>query len=81
MPQELLLQVSPEIAADASLLQQYLSKQIKVGNNEIQHVVIVKRCLDFIIPDFWELCSYIISHIRGLKELAPVKNISRSVAL
>jgi uncharacterized FAD-dependent dehydrogenase len=46
MPQELLLQVSPEIAADASLLQQYLSKQIKVGNNEIQHVVIVKRSID-----------------------------------
>jgi uncharacterized FAD-dependent dehydrogenase len=46
MPQEFLLQVSPEIAADASLLQQYLSKQIKVGNNEIQHVVIVKRSID-----------------------------------
>ena len=46
MPKELLLQVSPEIAADAVLLQQYLSKQIKIGINEIQHVVIVKRSID-----------------------------------
>ena len=46
MPQELLLQVSPEIAADALLLQQYLSKQIKVGVSEIQHVSIVKRSID-----------------------------------
>ena len=46
MPKELLLQVSPEIAADAVLLQQHLSKQIKVGINEIQHVVIVKRSID-----------------------------------
>ncbi|MCX8483431.1 MAG: NAD(P)/FAD-dependent oxidoreductase [Crocinitomicaceae bacterium] len=46
MPQELLLQVSPEIAANAMLLQQYLSKQIKVGINEIQHVSILKRSID-----------------------------------
>ena len=46
MPKELLLQVSPEIAADAVLLRQHLSKQIKVGINEIQHVVIVKRSID-----------------------------------
>ncbi len=46
MPQELLLQVSPEIAADAALLQQHLSKQIKVGINEIQHISIVKRSID-----------------------------------
>ena len=46
MPKELLLQVTPEIAADAVLLQQHLSKQIKVGINEIQHVVIVKRSID-----------------------------------
>ena len=46
MPKELLFQVSPEIAADAVLLQQHLSKQIKVGINEIQHVVIVKRSID-----------------------------------
>jgi uncharacterized FAD-dependent dehydrogenase len=46
MPQELLLQVSPEIAADGALLQQYLSKQIKVGVNDIQHVSILKRSID-----------------------------------
>ena len=46
MPKELLLQVSPEIAADAQLLQQYLSKQIKVGVSEIQHVSILKRSID-----------------------------------
>ena len=46
MPQELLLQVSPEIAADAALLQQYLSKQIKVGVSDIQHVAILKRSID-----------------------------------
>ena len=46
MPKELLLQVSPEIAANAVLLRQHLSKQIKVGINEIQHVVIVKRSID-----------------------------------
>ena len=46
MPQELLLQVSPEIAADAALLQQYLSNQIKVGVSDIQHVAILKRSID-----------------------------------
>ena len=46
MPKELLLQVSPEIAADAELLHQYLSKQIKVGVSEIQYVSIVKRSID-----------------------------------
>jgi uncharacterized FAD-dependent dehydrogenase len=46
MPQEFLLQVSPEIAADGALLQQYLSKQIMVGVNDIQHVTILKRSID-----------------------------------
>jgi uncharacterized FAD-dependent dehydrogenase len=46
MPQELLLQVSPEIAANATLLQQYLSKQIKVGVFDIQQVVVLKRSID-----------------------------------
>ena len=46
MPKELVLQVSPEIAADALLLQQYLSKQIKVGVHEIRHVSILKRSID-----------------------------------
>ncbi len=46
MPQELLLQVSPEIAANELLLQQYLSKQIKVGVSDIQQVVVLKRSID-----------------------------------
>ena len=46
MPQELLLQVTPEIAANELLLKEYLSKQIKVAVNEIQHVSILKRSID-----------------------------------
>ncbi|WP_026714596.1 NAD(P)/FAD-dependent oxidoreductase [Flavobacterium daejeonense] len=46
MPKELLLQVSPEIAANESLLRDYLSKQIKVAVSEIQYVVILKRSID-----------------------------------
>ncbi len=46
MPQELLLQVSPEIAANELLLKEYLSKQIKVSSNEIQHISILKRSID-----------------------------------
>jgi uncharacterized FAD-dependent dehydrogenase len=46
MPKELLLQVSPEIAANELLLQQYLSKQIKVGVSDIQQVVVLKRSID-----------------------------------
>ncbi|WP_348799515.1 NAD(P)/FAD-dependent oxidoreductase [Flavobacterium adhaerens] len=46
MPQELLLQVTPEIAANDSLLKDHLSKQIKVSINEIQHVIILKRSID-----------------------------------
>ena len=46
MPKELLLQVSPEIAANKHLLQDYLSKQIKVSPKEIQHISILKRSID-----------------------------------
>ncbi|MDI6049150.1 FAD-binding protein [Flavobacterium sp. XS2P24] len=46
MPQELLLQVSPEIAANDLLLKNHLSKQIKISVNEIQHVSILKRSID-----------------------------------
>ena len=46
MPKELLLQVSPEIAANTAFLQEHLSKQIKVGVNDIQHIAIVKRSID-----------------------------------
>lgn len=46
MPRELLLQVTPEIAATESLLKDYLSKQIKVSPQEIQHITILKRSID-----------------------------------
>jgi uncharacterized FAD-dependent dehydrogenase len=46
MPRELLLQVTPEIAANELLLKDYLSKQIKVSPKEIQHVSILKRSID-----------------------------------
>jgi uncharacterized FAD-dependent dehydrogenase len=46
MPQELLLQVTPEIAANEVLLKEHLSKQLKVSVNEIQHVSILKRSID-----------------------------------
>ena len=46
MPRELLLQVSPEIASNENLLKDYLSKQIKVSPNEIQHISILKRSID-----------------------------------
>ncbi len=46
MPKELLLQVSPEIASNESLLKDYLAKQIKVASNEIQHITIQKRSVD-----------------------------------
>ena len=46
MPKELLLQVTPEIAANENLLKDYLSKQIKVSVKDIQHVSILKRSID-----------------------------------
>ena len=46
MPRELLLQVTPEIAANELLLKDYLSKQIKVSPKEIQHITILKRSID-----------------------------------
>lgn len=46
MPQELLLQVTPDIAANEALLKEYLSKQLKVSVPEIQHVSILKRSID-----------------------------------
>ena len=46
MPQELLLQVTPEIAANELQLKNHVSKQIKVSVNEIQQVAILKRSID-----------------------------------
>jgi len=46
MPQELLFQVSPEIATNALLLKQHISKLIRVDLKEIQHISILKRSID-----------------------------------
>jgi uncharacterized FAD-dependent dehydrogenase len=46
MPKELLLQVTPEIAANENLLKEHLSKQIKVSVKDIQHISILKRSID-----------------------------------
>lgn len=46
MPQELLLQTSPEIATNELLLKQYISKLIRVDAKEIQHISILKRSID-----------------------------------
>ena len=46
MPQELLLQVAPEIAANETLLNDYLSRQLKISVKEIQRATIVKRSID-----------------------------------
>lgn len=46
MPQEHLLQVSPEIAANETLLKEYLGKLLKIAPKEIQHVSILKRSID-----------------------------------
>ena len=46
MPQELLFQVSPEIATNDLLLKQHISKLIRVDAKEIQHISIQKRSID-----------------------------------
>ncbi|WP_298222880.1 FAD-dependent protein [Flavobacterium sp.] len=46
MPQELLLQVPPEVAVDALLLKEHVSKLIRSNPKEIQHISIVKRSID-----------------------------------
>jgi uncharacterized protein len=46
MPKELLLQVTPEIASNDSLLKQHFYKQIRVWVNDIKHVTILKRSID-----------------------------------
>lgn len=46
MPRELLLQVTPQIAANELFLKDYLSRQIKVSPQEIQHISILKRSID-----------------------------------
>ena len=46
MPQELLLQVPPEIAVNDQLLREHVAKMIRVSSNEIKHITILKRSVD-----------------------------------
>lgn len=46
MPKEILLQVTPEIAANDNLLKQYLAKISKISIGDIQYVSILKRSID-----------------------------------
>jgi uncharacterized protein len=46
MPHQLLLQVSPEIAANENLLKDYVAKQIKISTKEVNHISILKRSID-----------------------------------
>lgn len=46
MPKELLIQVSPEIAANQLLLLDHVSKMIRTSVAEIQHLSILKRSID-----------------------------------
>ena len=46
MPQELLLQVTPEIAVNEKLLKEYVAKSIRISVAEIKHISILKRSID-----------------------------------
>lgn len=46
MPQELQLQLSPEIASNELLLKACLSKQLKISSTEIEHISVLKRSID-----------------------------------
>ncbi|MBU2062708.1 MAG: FAD-dependent oxidoreductase [Bacteroidetes bacterium] len=46
MPQEILIQVTPETAANESLLKDHVGKLLKVANSEIKHITILKRSID-----------------------------------
>jgi uncharacterized FAD-dependent dehydrogenase len=46
MPQELLLQVSPEVAVNEQLLRFHIAQLIKVAAVDIQHIAILKRSVD-----------------------------------
>ncbi len=46
MPKELLIQVSPEVAANDFLLKDHVAKMIQVSMSEVQHISILKRSID-----------------------------------
>jgi uncharacterized FAD-dependent dehydrogenase len=46
MPREILLQTSPETAANEALLKTHLAKHVQIPEREIAHIVILKRSID-----------------------------------
>jgi len=46
MPKELLIQVSPEVAANDFLLKDHVAKMIRVTTHELEHISILKRSID-----------------------------------
>ena len=46
MPREFQFQVSPEVAANESLLAQHVAKLFQVSPKEIQKVVVIKLFID-----------------------------------
>jgi uncharacterized protein len=46
MPQEILVQVAPEIAADNTLIRKYAANQFHVSTAEIERVSVLKRSID-----------------------------------
>ena len=46
MPQEIQLQVLPQVAANYDLLQNHVAQLTKTRTNEIQHITILKRSID-----------------------------------
>ena len=46
MPKELLIQVSPEVAANDFLLKDHVAKMIRVSTHELEHISILKRSID-----------------------------------
>jgi uncharacterized protein len=46
MPKEILLQVPPEVASNEVMLKEYLAKQNKIPQSEIQKVLVLKRSID-----------------------------------
>lgn len=46
MPQELLIQVAPEIAANQEMLQLHVARLLKMSNTDIARIAILKRSID-----------------------------------
>lgn len=46
MPKELQLQVLPDVAASAELLNQYVANNLRCSTTDIQHITILKRSID-----------------------------------